>query len=437
MKKSLIAGAVAAGIAAVTLPGLANANDGFIGGSKANLGVRNFYFNQDERNGVAAPSKSEEWGQGFVLNFQSGFSQGRIGLGLDALGQVGVRLDSGGRTDKAGRSRNPGVLFPLEDDNSAVNHFGRFDLTAKAKISQTELKYGALVPRLPVIVQSDGRLLPQTFRGTQITSNDINDLTLQLGQIGKASGRASSDYEELRISGGTKRVDQFRFAGGDYKVTDNLTASYYLAELSDYYRQHYVGAVHNANLGNGKLNTDLRYFDSNAQGANKDRQTGYGASGFNNGGRVDNTAASALFTFSQSGHAAGLGYQHLSGSSHFPFINNGDGASAYLITDSQIGKFQRAGQRTWLASYGYDFSQAGIAGLRANLIYLRGADVDAAVSGKDKEWERNIRVDYTIQKGLLKNVGFSLRSAALRSSVAGQRDTDQTRFIVNYNIALL
>jgi hypothetical protein len=46
-------------------------------------------------------------------------------------------------------------------------------------------------------------------------------------------------------------------------------------------------------------------------------------------------------------------------------------------------------------------------------------------------------VDYTIQNGPLKNVGFSLRSAALRSSVAGQRDTDQTRFIVNYNIALL
>tara|TARA_R110000782_G_scaffold53683_3_gene113997 strand:- start:719 stop:859 length:141 start_codon:yes stop_codon:yes gene_type:complete len=46
-------------------------------------------------------------------------------------------------------------------------------------------------------------------------------------------------------------------------------------------------------------------------------------------------------------------------------------------------------------------------------------------------------VDYTIQNGLLKNLGFSLRSAALPSSVTGQRDTDQTRFIVNYNIALL
>ena len=87
MKKSLIAGAVAAGILATTLPGVASANEGFIEGSKANLGLRNFYINQDNRSGAASPSKSEEWGQGFLLNFQSGYSQGPIGLGLDALGQ--------------------------------------------------------------------------------------------------------------------------------------------------------------------------------------------------------------------------------------------------------------------------------------------------------------------------------------------------------------
>ncbi|WOD12371.1 OprD family porin [Pseudomonas sp. NyZ704] len=437
MKKSLIAGAVAAGIVAVSLPGLASANEGFIEGSKANLGLRNFYINQDNRSGAASPSKAEEWGQGFLLNFQSGYSQGPIGLGLDALGQFGVRLDSGGRTDKAGRSRNPGIIFPLEDDNSAVSNFGRFDLTAKAKVSETELKYGALLPKLPVLTQNDGRLLPQTFRGAQITSTDISNLSVHLGQIDKASGRGSSDLDELTISGGSNRVDQFRYAGGDYKVTDNLVASYFFAELDDYYRQHYVGAVHNTALGNGKLNTDLRFFDSNAYGANKDQQAGYGASGFQNGGKVDNKAYSALFTFSQSGHAAGLGYQQLTGKSNFPFVNNGDGATAYLITDSQIGKFQRAGERTWLARYGYDFGQAGVPGLKTTVTYLRGTDVDAAASGKDEEWERDVRVDYTVQSGPLKNLGLSLRHASLRSSVVNQRDIDETRFIVSYSIALL
>ncbi|MFO7705286.1 MAG: OprD family outer membrane porin, partial [Halopseudomonas sp.] len=288
MKKSLIAGAVAAGIVAATLPGLASANQGFIEGSKANVGLRNFYINQDNRSGAAPPSKVDEWGQGFLLHFQSGYSRGPVGLGVDALGQFGLRLDSG-------EGSNRPVIFPLDNNDNAVSHFGRFDLTAKAKVAQTELKYGAVLPKLPVLTHNDGRLLPQTFRGAQLTSTDISDLTLHLGQIDKASGRVSSDFEELTIAGGSNRVDQFRYAGGDYQLTDNLVTSYFFAELDDYYRQHYLGAVHNMGLGNGKLNTDLRFFDSNAYGANNRQQAGYAASGFQNEGKVDNTAASALF----------------------------------------------------------------------------------------------------------------------------------------------
>ncbi len=436
MNRTPLATAVFAALIASLAPSV-QADEGFIEGSKARLDLRNFYFNQDNRSVPTAPSKAEEWGQAFLLSFQSGYSSGPVGLGFDALGQLGVRLDSGSRTDKAGRSRSPGALFPLDDDNSAVSNFGRFDLTAKAKVSETQLHVGTLIPKLPVLTRNDGRLLPQTFRGAQVTSTDLDNLTLQLGEIRKASGRASADYEELRIAGGTERVDQFRFAGGDYALTDNLTTSYYFAELEDYYRQHYLGAVHSAELGNGKLTTDLRYFDSNAHGANDNQRAGYGASGFQNGGKVDNTAASALFTFTQSGHLAGLGYQHLSGESNFPYVNNGDGATAYVITDAQIGNFIRAGQRTWLASYGYDFGNAGISGLKAVATYLYSTDVDTAVSGKDKEWERDVRVDYTVQEGPLKNLGLTLRHASLRSSVTNQEDRDQTRFIVSYSIPLL
>lgn len=437
MNRTPLTSALLSALFASSLAPLTHASEGFIEGSKASLGLRNYYINQDYRSGAAAPSRAEEWGQGFLLGFQSGYSAGPVGLGFDALGQAGIRLDSGGRTDKAGRSRNPGILFPLDDDNRAVSNFGRIDLTGKLRVSDTELRVGGLRPRLPILTHNDGRLLPQTFRGGHLTSTQINSLTLHLGEIRKASGRASTDYEELRISGGTERVDQFRFAGGDFRPTGRLTTSYYFAELEDYYRQHYLGAVHSTGLGNGKLATDLRFFDSNAYGANKSQRPGFGASGFQNDGKVDNTAASALFTFSQSGHAAGLGYQHLSGESAFPFVNNGDGATAYLITDSQIGKFLRAGQRTWLARYGYDFGPAGIPGFKATATYLHGTEVDAAISGKGKEWERDVRVDYTVQNGPLKHLAISLRHASLRSSVTNQRDIDEARVIVSYNIVLL
>ncbi|MSE24753.1 outer membrane porin, OprD family, partial [Lactobacillus curvatus] len=72
---------------------------GFIDDSKITLGVRNFYINTDNRDLKPSAtsntrSKNAEWGQGFDLRFISGFTQGTVGFGLDAIGLYGVRLDS-------------------------------------------------------------------------------------------------------------------------------------------------------------------------------------------------------------------------------------------------------------------------------------------------------------------------------------------------------
>ncbi|MDR6355424.1 hypothetical protein Q3H58_002095 [Pseudomonas psychrotolerans] len=78
---------------------------GFVEDSKATLSLRNFYYNNDNRNEASYaarnPSKVEEWGQGFLLNYQSGFTQGTVGFGVDAVGMLGLRLDGSGH---AGRS---------------------------------------------------------------------------------------------------------------------------------------------------------------------------------------------------------------------------------------------------------------------------------------------------------------------------------------------
>ncbi len=50
----------------------------FIEDSKVRLDIRNFYYNADFRDGTGV-SKREEWAQGFLLNYESGFTQGDIG----------------------------------------------------------------------------------------------------------------------------------------------------------------------------------------------------------------------------------------------------------------------------------------------------------------------------------------------------------------------
>ena len=137
----------------------------------------------------------------------------------------------------------------------------------------------------------------------------------------------------------------------------------------------------------------------------------------------------------QRNHAIGLGYQHLSGDSNFAFLNNGGGSTAYLITDSQIGKFERAGENTWVGQYSYDFADY-VPGLKFSAKYLRGNNIDTvAANAGDKEWERDLRLDYTLQSGMFKDLGVSVRHASLRSDAA--TDEDQLRVYLTYNFVLL
>lgn len=431
---------------------------GFIEDSKANLTLRNFYINTDNRNGTANPSKQEEWGQGFLLNYTSGFTQGTVGFGVDALGLLGVKLDSGGGTHYESSSQRGGTVFPSDSHGDAVDDFSSLGLTAKAKVSNTEFRYGTLQPKLPVVTYNDGRLLPVTFEGGQVTSTDLKDFTLTAGQLEHSKGRNSTDNRSLSIAGAngssasSRDSNKFYYAGGDYKLNKDLTLQYYYGQLTDFYQQHFLGLQHNWAIGPGVLKTDLRAFDSSSDGKNGSstgRADGYVSTGYyGNGvtkGEVDNRAFSGLFTYSVSGHSFGAGYQVLNGDSDFPFLNRGDGegSTAYLITDVQIGKFQRAGERTWQVRYGYDFAKAGLPGLTFQTLYLHGDNIDTKYGDKS-EWERDISLAYVIPDGTLKGLGFTWKNAALRSGLpvsgsgtATQRDQDENRLIVSYTIPLL
>ena len=448
MNKSTVAVAVALGLLAQQASAA-----GFIEDSKATLKLRNFYINNDNRDSGAhangIQSKAEEWGQGFQVDYTSGFTEGTVGFGLDAIALLGVRLDSGGGTNGASATSYGGTIFPSKSNGDAVNEYSSLGLTAKAKISQTELRYGTLLPKLPVIIANDGRLLPQTFEGGQITSNEFKDLTLIGGQIEHVKGRNSSNNEQMSIGGANARSansNKFIYAGGDYKVTKDLTLQYYYGNLDKFYKQNFLGLIHNWAIGPGVLKTDLRYFNSRDDGKN-----GYDPAYFGNGnynssangkGKIDNNLYSGLLLYSVECHTFGGGYQVSNGSSDFPWLNQGDGSSAYLTTDMQIQKFARAGERTWQARYSYDFAKVGVPGLSAGAVYLRGNNIDTVSGGRENnsgatEWERDITVAYVVQEGTLKNLGFMWKNAMWRNTIDGQRNQDENRLIVSYSIPLL
>jgi len=433
-RKKIAASSVFLGI---TLSAQAHAD--FLSDSKATLGMRNFYFNNDNRDGTAAPSKTEEWAQGFMLDFKSGYTDGMVGFGVDGLGLLGVTLNSG-------KGRHVGsTMMPSDSDNRAVDEWSRVGLTGKVKMSKTELRYGTLIPKLPILVANDGRVLPQTFEGVQITSSELNRLTLTGGRIEHATGRGSSDQTGLAVTGGTRESNQFDFAGGDWKVTKDLTAQYYYAGLDNYYTQHFLGLIHTLAISdNQSLKTDLRYFKTDSSGANSSGTSGYRINGYtkNGDGEIDNRTWSAALIYTLGGHAITAGYQSVSDGSNFTQLSQGSlpnkgagGASLYLYTDRFIQTFTRAGERTAFGQYAYDFAALGVPGLKGSVMYLSGDNIKTTSGANQKEWERDISLDYVLQSGALKGVGFGWRNG--KSNSEASRNVDQNRIFVTYSIPLL
>lgn len=143
MNKSPLALAVFAGSVGLALSGAAQA--AFIEDSKASLALRNFYYDRNDKNTADNRNEASEWGQGFIFNYQSGFTEGTVGFGVDAVGLLGVRLDGGGDGDRTDQ-RKPGQLFPTESNGKAVHDYSKAGLTAKVKLSKTEARLGTLQP---------------------------------------------------------------------------------------------------------------------------------------------------------------------------------------------------------------------------------------------------------------------------------------------------
>jgi len=413
----VIAGVV---IIAIPLSSLAEGS-GFLENSTATLTTRNYYFSRDFSDivGPSTQSKAEEWVQGFILNFASGYTPGPIGFGVDAIGLLGIKLNSS--PDRAGTGLLPGVY-----GQTAPNDYSRLGFAAKLKVSKTELKVGELQPNLPVLALTDNRLLPNTYQGASILSNEIPGLNLQVGQLHSTSLRSEAGDEPMgAIIGYTPRrdaqknlvtSDRFNYAGGDYSFNQNhTTVSLWYGQLENLYNQRFVGFKHSESVDLWTLGANLGYFNSREDGKRLI-------------GTIDNQAFYSLLSAKRGGNTFYVGYQGMYGNDGFPRV---------FVTVSPLGnevptyEFASARERSWQARYDYDFAALGVPGLLAGVRYIKGDNVDVgSFEGKDRE--RDIDVSYTIQSGFFKNVAIRVRNAVARSNY--RTDIDENRLILSYTL---
>ncbi|WP_277592134.1 OprD family porin [Pseudomonas chlororaphis] len=404
--------------------------EGFVAGASLKLNARNYYMN---RNRHQQNDDNIEWGQGFLGIFESGYTQGTVGFGLDANAMLGLKFDGGGGTD------NSSILPVSDGSGKAPTSFSTAGATLKIRAFDTELKAGDLFLNNPVIAGGQSRMLPQTFRGVSLANHSFDGWLLEGGQASftkpyNQSGRRRIDTAYGKLANGDESR-HLNWAGVAWSGVPGLTSSLYAAELKNIWNQYYYDLDYSYALNElVTLNPGLHFYHT--------QDTGDALLG-----DIDNNTYSLHFTLGVGHHSLTAAYQRVNGNTPFDYINQGD--SIYLDNSQQYSDFNGPNERSWKLKYAYDFAGLGLPGLTSALSYSRGeldltkvdphsrgyANWYSAGGEHAKHWERDLDLKYVVQGGQAKDLAVRLQWATNRGGNgygALDNDTDEYRVIVDY-----
>ncbi|MFV3403325.1 MULTISPECIES: OprD family porin [Pseudomonas] len=422
MKWSMIALAVSAGTSQFAVASSQDEAQGFLEDSKLNVKMRNLYFSRDYRNTESAANQAaglrhdqREWGQGFIGTFESGFTQGTIGVGVDAIGMLGLKLDSG-------RGYSGTGLFPTGSDNRSQDEYSKGGAAVKFRVSNTVLKVGDQFTSLPVFATDDSRLLPETAQGALITSNEIKGLTLHAGRFTGLDAQAETNHDSLHLKSAN-------VVGGTYAITDGLSTSLYYSKVEDYWRKYYANVNWALPISDKQgLVFDFNVYDTKSEGSE--------ARAFD-GDKLDNRAYSLSGAYNIGAHTFTVAYQKITGDGDYQYGVDG-GGSIFLSNSVARSDFNAEDEKSWQLRYDLNFAEFGVPGLTFMTRYVRGTDANVAGTNNGKEWERDVDIKYVLQEGPAKDLSFRVRQATYRSSDAVYSNSlDELRLIVEYPLSIL
>lgn len=423
MKWSVIALAVAAGTSQMAVASSQSESNGFIEDSSFNIFNRVLYMNRDFRNGPNGASTSanpagyrEETGLGIRLLYESGFTQGTVGVGVDAHSLSSIKLDSG-------RGRYGNGLFSQTDDGRGDDTQTEVGGAIKFRISDTVLKYGSQFTASPVFSTDDSRILPEVTTGTYLVSNEIEGLELSAGRFTAMSSQTGTSRDDINGKGeaGLKYAN---IVGASYSFTDDLSAAFHASDVEDYWKKYYGNVNYNLPLGEEQaLNFDFNIY-----------KTDYDKTYTNTTSDQDNTIWSLAGAYSLGAHTFTLAHQRSSGDRGYDYGVDG-GGTVWLANSVQFSDFNQKDEKSWQARYDINMAEFGVPGLSFMTRYIRGTDMDVGTGSSEQEREINVEAKYVIQDGAAKDLSFRVRQAFYRNSFEG--DLNDLRLIVEYPLSVL
>ncbi|MFL1476457.1 OprD family porin [Pseudomonas grimontii] len=426
MKWSMIALAVSAGTSQFAMASAQDDSKGFIEDSTASILTRALYFSRDRRNHDAEQSRIEETGLGFHGLFSSGYTQGTIGVGVDVIGLLGVKLDSG-------KGRAGTGLFPEGSDGRSQDDYSKGGAAVKFRISNTVLKVGDQYTTAPVFASDDSRLLPELPQGISITSNEIKDLKLEAGHFTSIVAQDQTYRDSIASAELSEHgLRDANFVGGVYSWTPEFTTSLYYSKVEDYWKKIYANVNWTHALSDDQsVAVDFNIYDTKSDGeglvrADKDKST-----------KLDNRAFSLQGAYTIGAHTFTLAAQKVSGDGQYGYGVDG-GGTIFLANSIARSDFNAEDEKSYQARYDLNMATFGIPGLSFMTRYVKGTGANTSTTNNGKEWERDIEAKYVIQSGPAKDLSLRVRQATYRSSdQVYSGSLDELRLIAQYPLNIL
>ena len=384
---------------------------GFVEDASGSVLLRTGFIDRDKKNGVA---DTRSTAQSAIFNLESGYTQGIVGFGVGAVGDASFKI---GDNNHAGNQ-----MIPLHNDGAknanghvdAYDHWARGGASVKARISNTNVRYGTQVLDLPVLASNTGRMVPEYFEGTLITSHEIKNLELVAGKFTKdqMSDQINRDSD---VNG--NGLDRAIVWGAKYKFDDQLSASYYGLDSKNALERHYINANYKYPLANKSSFT----VDFSGYHTEWDKQAFTYSSPLgdtNVDGRSNNIWALSG-TYNQDAHTVMLAYQQNTGNTGYDYGQNADGFQSIYLPNSYLSDFIGKHEKSVQVQYNLDLGTYGVPGLNWTTAYVYGWDIEVVNNpeeGKEREFFNQVK--YTVQSGFAKDASLRLRNSIYRANNA-------------------
>ena len=409
---------------------------GFVEDAEGSVLFRTGFINRDKK----APGKKDQSSaaQSAIVKLESGFTQGVVGFGVNAVGDASFKL---GENKNANNGMIPKHAPTAENPNGdAYDHWARGGASVKARVSNTTVEYGTQVLDIPVLASNTGRMVPEYFTGVLATSHEIENLEVIAGKFTK------NQYSD-QINTDGENLDRAVVWGAKYKFNDALNASYYGLDSKNKLERHYVNANYKQALAN---DSSLTYdfsgyhtkFDKNAStySATGETAADYANTGIAGVEKTNNIWAISG-TYNTGAHNVMLAYQQNTGNVGYDYGQNADGYQSIYLPNSYLSDFVGNHEKSAQVQYTYDFSAMNVPGLTWTTAYVYGWDINVAgKTGEGKENEFFNQVKYTVQSGFAKDASLRVRNSIYRANDAYENayigDTNEWRLFLDIPVKL-